>query len=124
MSLEQTVTHVIRLSQAPALPGFSSFIIIHLGELDRRAGWLLHKSTHHPFARIHSRSGDYWRHYRIASGETAFRGPRNFALARNSAGHCGNQIDIHKVDPRSDGFPAVTHRRSPRPSLLAFDRGG
>ena len=30
---------------------------IHLGELDRRAGWLLHKSPHHPFAWIHSRSG-------------------------------------------------------------------
>ena len=108
-----------RAGEAPALPGFSSFIIIHLGELDRRAGWLLHKSTHHPFARIHSRSGsNYRRHYRIASGEQAFRGPRNFALPRNSAGHCGNQIDIHEVDPGSDGFPAVTHRRSPRPSLL------
>jgi hypothetical protein len=43
-------------------------------------------------------------------------------LSRDGADYCGNQIDLHEIDPRSDGFPAVTHRRPPRPSLQAFDR--
>ena len=80
-------------------------------------GWLLHKSTRHSFARTHSRGGgNYWRHYRLASGEQAFCGPRNFALPRNSAGDCRNQIDLHEVAaiafnrPGGSGEPPLPYR--------------
>jgi len=98
---------------------------VHLGELHRRVGWLLHKSPHHPFAGIRPRNGsNYRRNHWVATGEQALCRPRNFNLSRDSPTHCGNQTDLHEVDPRSDGFPAGTYRRSPRPSVLVFDREG
>src|SRR5262249_28137806 len=72
---------------------------VHLGELDRRLGWLLHKSPYHPFARIDSGGGsDYRRHHWLASGESGFRRASDLALPRDSAGHCGNQINFHQVE--------------------------
>ena len=92
---------------------------VHLGELDRRAGWLLHKNSDHPFARIHSRgSSNYRRHYWLASGKQAFRCPRYLALPSNSPGHRGNQIDLYKVGaidlnrPGGSGEPPLPYRKS------------
>src|SRR5439155_14505176 len=90
---------------------------VHLGELDRRANWLLHKNPHHPFARTHSRSGsNYRRHHRLASGEPAFRRASDLALPRDCAGHCGNEINLHEVASAQ----ASIRRAEGAASLLAW----
>jgi hypothetical protein len=97
---------------------------VYLGELDCRPGWLLHKSPHHSFARLHFGSGsNYRRHHRLAFGKQALCCAHNFALPGDSAGHCGNKIDLHDIAPMSDGFPAVTFRDRRLPKLSLLEEG-
>src|SRR4029079_8880688 len=87
------------------------FGAIYLGELDRRAGRLLHKSPYHPFTWIHSRSGsNHRRHHRLPSREQALGGARNFPLSRDGADYRRDQIDLHEVEEISltRGFSQVT----------------
>ena len=62
-------------------PGRSCFGAIHLGELDRRAGRVLHKGSFNSFAWSYPcSSGDHWRHYGLVSGKQASCCPGNFAF--------------------------------------------
>ena len=97
-------------------PGRSCFGAIHLGELDRRAGRVLHKSSFNSFAWSYScSSGDHWRHYGLVSGQQASCCPGNFAFSGDSPSYRRNEIDIHEIGTRRAKPYAASHSCSHGP---------
>ena len=83
-------------------PGRSCFGIVHLGELDRRAGWLLYKSSFNSFARSRPRNGgDRGRDRGIAFGQQAFCCPGDFALIGDSPSYRRDEIAFHEIGRRA-----------------------
>ena len=78
--------------------GRSCFGVVHLGELDRRAGWLLYKSSFNSFARSHPRSiCNHWRRRGIAFGEQAFCCPGDFAFIGDSPSYRWDETAFHEM---------------------------
>ena len=83
--------------------GGSSFGVIHLGKLDRWAGWVLYKSSFNSFAGPHPRrSRDRWRPYRLPPRQQAACCPSDFSLSGNSPPYRRNKINFHEVGTTSD----------------------
>ena len=90
------------LSMGTHSPGRSCFSVVHLGKLDRRAGWLLYKSSFNSFARSHPRSGcDHWRRRGIAFGQQAFCCPGDFAFIGDSPSYRRDEIAFHEIGRRA-----------------------
>ena len=71
---------------------------LHLGELDRRANWLLHESSFHTFPRIHSRSSSNHRRFnRLAFGKQTLCRANDLILPRGRVAYRRNQIDFYEV---------------------------
>ena len=77
-------------------PGCGCLGVVHLGELDRRACWLLYKSSFNPLARFHPNSGgDRWRDCEIAFGQRAFCCPGDFVFIGDRPSYRGDEIAFH-----------------------------
>src|SRR5213082_3610792 len=90
-------------------PSRSCFGVVHLGELDRRTGWLLYKGSFHSFAGSRPRSScDNWRDCGIAFGQQAFCCPGDFIFIGDSPSYRRNEIAFHEVAmPRKPRRPGV-----------------
>jgi hypothetical protein len=84
------------LSMGTHPPGRGCFGVVHLGELDRRAGWPLYKSSVNSFARSHSRAGgDRGRDCGIAFGQQAFCCLGDFVFIGDRPTYRGDEIAFH-----------------------------
>ena len=104
--------------------GRCGFGAIHLGELDCRARWLLHKSSLNSFPGSHPcRSRDYWRDCRFESGKQASCCPGNFAFTGDSPSYRRNEIDFHEVGASRAKPYSASHACShgPMGRLYPFD---
>ena len=105
-------------------PGRSCFGAIHLGELDRRAGRVLHKGSFNSFAWSYPcSSGDHWRHYGLVSGKQASCCPGNFAFSTDSPSYRRSEIDIHEIGARRTrpSRPVIAVAMAPMGRLSPFN---